>query len=415
MSNIARVLPVDIYGIFIASIPFIGAGIGIGVALAAIYYFFAKIINDGQMLARAKQSLNNVMETIVVLGTFLALASLTSTAISIMFGFPTIVSDAHIIMAQLSLEKYVGVAENIYITAYIYEAFMSILFAFNTPLYTISSTSLIVQPLAGLHMILSYQSTLMNLAVMNFLGVILRYYLIRTIPFLIAFLLPLGALFRAMNFTKSLGSSILALTLTLYFVFPLSVVFTDNLFFRIYYTGDSIAIPNLEVPTALGGNKISQDAAEQYYNLINDPQVRNSLIQSGVVKTPEEASLTSTLWTNIKDRIAKIAEGSLSYLIGGTVISTTKSFVPPTSGKLVVATKVASSLSTLALFIAFNPLDVARGLFSLLTVEFFVIGKFLVLLLLSLFFEVMISITAYKELAQALGGEALLFGLNKVM
>jgi hypothetical protein len=416
--------------IMLGSLPFLAGAFGIGLGLALLYYMFARIVNESSLQARAKNSVNAVIETVMILGALLFINWAISYTVSGAAGLTEVREDAHLVLARAAMERFLAATENVYLSAFIYEGILSILFGLNVA-YSFggnvegSGIALAIHPLQGLHMVLDYQTTLMNFILTILVGVLGRLYLIKLAPYVLAMFLPFGILFRGLHFSRTIGSALIALVLVIYYIYPLSVIFTDYLVFESYKVTVP-PVPQLEasIPGGDWSDEQYQAATQDYINLAKNQEFRNLQVNEGGTQSASEFASTSYLWTKSGEKLgAMISKNKLS--LGLTLLSIgtgvvddwtkTAGAVGNAGGKFAITAKITNALSFFLLLFAFWPTKVIPGLFELIVVQFFYLGYVIVVFLVTLVLEILISITAYKQISTTLGGEPLLFGLTKVI
>jgi len=216
------------------------------------------------MEKKAFLSLSAIIETVGIIAILILADAFLSLYIMVSLSLPTVMPSAHIDLAEIALKKYYGSIESKYILAYAIESLMAVFFSFSVTITSVGGALgnvITISPAYPLHLLIQYQAKVIEYLVYLFMAVITRGYIVTAIPSLMLFLVPIGLFFRSLTTTRNMGSSILALAIVVYFIFPLSVLFTDYIISNVYIPDTNVLY--LDIDKNIG---LSPD--------INDPEVQ---------------------------------------------------------------------------------------------------------------------------------------------
>lgn len=120
-----------------------------------------------------------------------------------------------------------------YFNNYYFDAFLSNLGIVFTPRMLPFIDSLVIRPLAGLSMGAEFFSILFdlttkNMGLLRLQQIFIDYVVVGFFPIM----LPLGLIMRIFYFTRKLGGTLIALSLSMYYVFPMFYAVSDLVFFK---------------------------------------------------------------------------------------------------------------------------------------------------------------------------------------
>ncbi len=418
-----------------ATLPYITGGIVIGVLLVVIYDFLGKIFNSSQVLMKAKDARDALLYTIGLLGGLYAANYALNLVISSLVGM-SFTEDIHLTLASFSLDTFYETVKHAYFSAFLVDGFMATLFTLNIPLPikgNLVHSRITLMPLAGIEMLMRYESTITNIILMLMSAVLMRIYLLKMIPPLTALLLPFAVLFRVFPFSRSMGSAIFALIFTIYFAYPLSILYSDYLLHDLVMTVGSLPMTELTIPT-LGSSQTGpnsyKDISQLYSNIALNETYRKALIKNGEgVSFAQYAKTSSMLDMTFKKMKTYLSTGYLVILSLNTIAhaGTYILDLPVGTGK---AVRWGTSIKMMVLYLALSAIRIASGIylflrtpvskvilafFDIVVLQFMYIGSVTTALFITLVLEITITVETYKVLSEVFGGEALLFGLHKVI
>jgi hypothetical protein len=245
----------------------------------------------------------------------------------------------------------------------------------------ISIPSLSFSPFSGLTPISNAHTVVVEAVGTALLGVLARQVILEFVSNYSLIFFVLGAGLRAFTFTRKTGSSILALTAVAFFVYPLSVIFTNYMIFHAYEPTNFGV-----VPTAVGYCKdpgALKTVAENFH------EAEESSIYDG------QPSTGGSIWY----RFWQFLLGAADY-IGNSLKGMLNSLLA-FNGKTIIG-----MLLTPVAFSTF---------FDFLIMEIQALVQFLVIVFVSFFIEIIITITMYRGIAAFMEGETEIFGISKLM
>lgn len=373
--------------------PATGAALFVAILMIIMYYLLSKFLNSPQIEAFSREELSHFGMTVLILALWLSLYTLASQIISL-----ASCSGAH--CDQFSLAFYaLDILRSRLMGAYIafwsLELWVGILstVGFSIPLGdpVMVVKWLSVSPLGGLGML---SNVLVNVieAIGMLVGLVVgREQLLSFFQSIVpTFLLPLGLLMRALPFSRVTGSSIIAICFAGFFIFPFSIALSHYMMFTAY---TPTFIPILPTPTGFcedPSDPASKAAAEKY--------IVSELTDFGNrLSNLPNPSYPSSAWYDMSSIIDKIL-GVLKMLLGGVYDIFKEHFNP--FGMLVSLLK-PTTFGYLFYYIA---LDRMQGF-----------AQLAVLTLVTFVLEIIITVTGYRAISAAIGGELEILGLTKVV
>ncbi|MGB9719117.1 MAG: hypothetical protein ACPL06_00800 [Candidatus Anstonellales archaeon] len=371
------------------AMPFIAIAFGIHVLYAALYYMWGNFMNNPQAYARGKEEVLSLLRTIGIFISVIVLYNLIILGFGIDFiglaklsvkGFFWMLLDRY--MEIMTFDFILGSISHTGIFVFVQTEYASIEIG-GSPIVGLSNT------LTVLHKTLEPLQYGLSLAA----G---RYALLDFAPAGMIYLMPLGFFLRAFPLTRKTGSSIVALAITVFFVYPLSVLFTDYL------------VTNYEAqrmyPSTLPKNPfITGQTDEQVFSDFIAYMERNaSKTQNEYIPPGKTTSATGEegVWGMIKKWFSYIWNYinifpqlllNILKLLGSTI----KMILTPGQP---IFSPVGWVIPTLL---------VSLKWVSMIAEQIAIIFTIFIL-------EITISITMYRNIAMLIGGELRIFGITKV-
>ncbi|MEM4295397.1 MAG: hypothetical protein QXS91_01155 [Candidatus Anstonellales archaeon] len=411
--------------IFQNSIPIWGSAFGIGLAIAVIYYYLSKILNSPSLEKKAFASISGVIESIGLIALLVIFNYFISYYLQTIGSFSCTGDDFHLRLADLALKKYWDRIETKYVFAYLIEAVMSSLFSIHLNIATanlVTGSRFIIAPAYSLHLLINYMAKIIEYLVYILVAVIARAQLISVASYFVAFLLPIGIFFRTLNFTRDFGSGIIAIALVLYFVFPMSVIFTDVII-TLYNPDLNVKHLDAEKIVSLypSAQPIYQEeliAFRESFNNYNILQAEEQIYIGDI--TPKKGFgwfFASSVFDSI-DKNEGLFFGT-SLLLSQAGGLSDKEFIKRIANKLGIASNKLAFLDIIGqvftlVSILLGSKIIGSMFFAFVVSMLVILSNIGVVLLISLVLEITISVTMYKEISQALGGEPLLFALSRL-
>jgi hypothetical protein len=220
-------------------------------------------------------------------------------------------------------------------------------------------------------------------------------------------LFPLGLVLRASPFYRKTGSSIIALSFALYFVFPFAVILSNYLIFDVYkpadftYMPDKASMFDTDLKQSDVNGKISDSTkrGEEVAQAFQSPD----LVEQGL-------SSSKACGGGLVDHLLC----SISNIIGGVtdaVVSLAKSVYNIWRFMMGMSGDFFMTLFTNPLM----PSNASAGLYFFLIQEVITVSPFIILVMVSIVFEIIFTMTMYRNISIVIGGEAELVGVTKVI
>ncbi|MBD3398449.1 hypothetical protein GF412_04460 [Candidatus Micrarchaeota archaeon] len=360
--------------------------------IVILYYLLGKFLGSPQIDAFAKEELSQWMISVFIAASWFAVYAATSGIVSaaicggescslVTLAFYSLDSVFYEILSAyvgfLSLEIFIGVLSSIGFSL-----------SMGTPILAVKWLSF--SPYGGMAMLSNAVVSIIE-SIGMLVGLVVGRQQLLEFLFDITpgFLLPLGLFLRSLPFTRTTGSSLIAISFAGFFIFPASILFSHYLMFGPQAHPAYIPI----APTPLGicepeGADINESL---FYLNQSNAEIREQLSTDLSNPLPYESN-----WYQVSGLI-----GSAQGLLGG-LLSDLWEFV---GGKVSLHTFIdIIKPTTFAYFFYFMVLERFQGL-----------AQISVMIAVTFVIEIIITITGYRAIAAALGGELEILGLTKVV
>ncbi len=388
-NSIILAIPAEITRDFIASFPIIAIAITISAGITALMYMLGNALQSQDVLAMGKDSIANLVFTIIILLLFLGLFEMFSIISGALTGTG---ADSPLEAAHHGVILFKTKINSIYMNLYFYEIIFGFLstFGFQIPLsalcpatlcnFIISMPSLSFVPLSGLAPLSNAHTVIVEAVGTALLMVIARQVLLEFIINYMYLFFILGIVMRSFIFTRRTGSSLLAFAAVAYFVYPITVMTSNYIIFK-QYEATNFGV----VPTAIGycSNPENIETIAKDFKTERDTLYTNS------------GSVGHTAWYSFWKGITDV--GKFLFETMNNMLKTLFSFNAFLISGLVISPILFSTF------------------FDFIIMEVQIHVQFLVLIFVSFVFEIIITITAYRSVALIVDGEAEIFGISKIM
>jgi hypothetical protein len=405
----------------------IAISLSFGIALTAGMFAVSYAMQNPQLQAVAKEEFAALLFTVFLLmfwlgcdatfngiATGLVTASLPPALQALAQpGSAAGLTTSHLDLALSCLDVIFQKLRAQYIDLYLFEALIGFLstmnFPIGTPLPAINMISFSVAPFTGL-VLLSNAHTQIVEAVSYLITVVWakQFIVIFARDVVPLMLLPLGLVMRAFPFFRTTGSTIIALSFALYFVLPFSIILSSYLIFDVFKPADFIYTPSEssffksdksadDWKSQLGGGRNEGDKLIEQFNA---PSALEKGSTQDVCAGNWLRRMGCSTFNLVKNGLNLVGE------VVKTVFSMWK-FMMGMSGDFF------SSLTSLT-----NPLlptSTSAGLYYFIVREVTSITPFVILVTVATVFEVIITVTLFRDISLLIGGEAELIGLTKVI
>lgn len=276
-----------------------------------------------------------------------------------------------------------------------------------------------IQPLAGLSLIAGVISDITKTVIMtNFLISVMDslLYFIQTTSFTIFF--PLGIILRALPITRKLGSTIIALSITFYFIFPMTILFNQYIYLNMFLgdlsydteNPESISYLQEQLEDRLENETKIEEKTEEYYPAAgSETQIGEfSNYEEKLNEIERESSgWVSNLGNKIKNFFSSI--GRMALEIKDTINNTINLLF---RNLLKTISKFAVALASVALGINLTDF-IAEPMHYTTALANQVLQKF-IFITLCFFMDVVICLTLFANISGLIGGETKIFGIEKL-
>ena len=361
--------------------------------MVALYYMLGKFLGSPQIDAFAKEEFSQLIISVFIAALWFPLYAIISGIASAAAcgGQPCNLFS----VAFYSLDTVYYQVISAYIGFLSIELFLGILSSIGfslmlgTPLMAVKWLSF--SPYGGLAMLSNSVIGIIE-SIGMLLGLVIAREQLLTFFYAIVpgFLLPVGLFMRSLPFTRMTGSSLIAISFAAFFIFPASIVLSHHLMFGAHMP--AVYIPTVPTPTGLCvcPGPDGEDAAFEYLDDANrDISDYLSESEDAQVKYASKWYQFSGLFSDATSAIGTMASSIIGFI--GTKVSVYTFFdlLKPT---------------TFAYFFYFLILERLQGLVQLA-----------VMVAVTFVLEIIITITGYRAIAAALGGEMEILGLTKVV
>jgi hypothetical protein len=403
--------------------------LSIGIFLVAIMYMLAYAMQNPQMIAVAKEELAAFVFSLIIIafwlfsdGFFNSLVNglLISTlppqyqelaSTSTLGGL----TNSHLNLALATLTIFEQKLRSQYVDLYLFEALIGFLstisFPLGSPVPAVNVISFSLSPFTGLALLSNAHTVVVE--AIGYLVTVLwakQFILIFSRDVIPILLLPLGLVLRAIPFFRRTGSSVIAVSFAMYFVMPFAMILSNYLIFDLFKPADFAYNPSSA--SYLGTDRTKGEVSGQVDEMRGGEGVNHLLDQFTAPDIVNEASndasdeCVGNFIVRMLCSAKHFVQGAIS-VVGGffSTIWNIWRFMVGMTGDF--------------FFTAFNnplmPASASAGLYYFLIQEVATISPFIILVTLVTVLEIILTVTTYRSISLAIGGEAELVGLTKVV
>ena len=398
----------------------IGAALGLGAIVTALFYMLAYALQHPPLLALAKEELSALLYSAVIIIFWIASSS-TVDPIALALIAPSNfvagqhisdLSTSHVTLAIGSLDIMLHKLREMYVSLYLYEALIGFLstisFPLGSPMPGPAIISFSLMPFDGLNLLSNAHTIVVESIGQMMTFVWAKQFILLfcrdAIPIIF---LPLGLAFRAIPFFRSTGSSIISICFVGFFVLPLAVLFSNYLIFDVYKPADFVYAPQHIGPYK---SDLSQDAVNAS---LTRTKTKSAEEITKLFTTQNTVASTSTssdscagnfIWQMLCSAVnVAVGIGKGIYEFGATVWGIWKFMMGMTGDFLSVWSN------------PLLPASATAGLYYFIIDEVVVQSQFLVLILVTSVIEIIFTITMYRNISMIIGGELEIAGLSKII
>lgn len=384
----------------------------ISVGITGLFYLLSYVLNHPPLTALAKEELAALIMTIFIIGGWAFFqAFLWQITCALAFGScdfvgGPIIPANHIGIAYASLEILFLKLRAIYTSLYLYEVLIGFLSTVYVPMGTFNPAVAILPismpPLAGLTLLSNAHTILVEAIGMVMVAIIAKQHLLNFAMYAVPLvLLPMGLVLRSFPLYRTTGSSIISMCIAIYFVYPLSVLLSNYMIIDLYKPADvSYA------PTAVGfcqstaSGMTNEEALSEKAKEIYDFRKDWSEETLSVILKKEGG-----FWQTIKD-------------IGGWIVSGVASLFKAAYHILTFMLKMFGEFSFSIMSLVWGGAGhygVIAGLFYFVIEEVAIVSQFVIVVIATSVFEIIMTVTMYRNISLLIGGEIDIAGLSKIV
>ncbi len=384
-----------------SSFPWTLAAIGLflGVVLTTLYYLMSKIIDVPSLSATTKEMIAGLIFTAFLLGSIVTIGVILNTIFGSLACPAGAINCNHINVAYYSLSMIGNNLRTMYMDLYAYDVLISLLSSINIPLFPIHVFVFIftinISIFPGLVLLSEVHTLIVEGIGYAYAMLIVKQSLLEVsavaAPYII---LPLGIFMRCMPGVSRTGSTLIAFSITLYFIMPLAFTMSSYIIFD--YVKPSPYFIEFDKPSGLSTLCGSKDDP-----LTNDKVTKMTehitKIYGTHQKDIEDAQGTDYgFWGNIKN-VFTGAWGAIKDL--GNIFTL-----------IIQETFSSSSFYELLL-----PISFTKGFYIYLVKELVLYSQFLVVAVVTTVLEFIVIVTGHRSISPAIMGEMEIFGITKII
>lgn len=362
--------------------------------IVALYYMLGKFLSSPQIDAFAKEEFSQLIISILIAVLWFPLYAMLSAVVSAaacggqpcsLFSIAFYSLDivyyklVSAYLGFLSMELFIGVISSLGFSVKL-----------GTPLMAVKWLSF--SPYGGLAMLSNSVVSIIE-SIGMFIGLVIAREQLLTLFYSLvpAVMLPLGLFLRSLPFTRMTGSSLIAISFAAFFIFPASIIFSHYLMFGDHMP--AVYIPTMPTPTGLcviPENPEDADAAFQYLDTANKE------ISDYLSDSPDAQVTYDDKWYQFSGFVGDAA--SSLYDAGAEILGFT-----------------GTKLSIYTFFEILKPTTFAYFFYFLVLERLQGFVQLAMMVAVTFVLEIIITITGYRAIAAAIGGELEIFGLTKVV
>ncbi len=395
-----------------------------------LFYLPGQVLQHPPLQLAAKEELGVLIMSIVILISWVTITQLftdISTGIIVQstpgLNIPTTTQTqagysyltSHLDVAYGSLEIFFIKLRTHYTSLYLFEVLIGFLstvsFPIGSPFPAVNIISFSLMPFDGL-VLLANAHTVVVEAIGYLMSVIWakEFIVIFARDAIPTILLPFGLIMRAFPWFRATGSSLIAICIVIYFIYPLTVMFSNYLVFDVFKPALFLFTPN-------------EDAVSFY----NDPGLTDAQREDKLRHMQDEANEESEHFLRefredkdiVKTTQIRKCESTIFYFFCSVwnIMTGTWHFVTSFVGTVVniwvtMMTFAGDWLMNLGKGI---PLGSSGGLYKFIIEEVVTISQFIILVTITSVIEIIITITMYRNISELIGGEVEIAGLTKLV
>jgi hypothetical protein len=398
----------------------VGISLSFAVLFTAIMFAVSYGMQNPRLQAVAKEELAALLFSVFLIlfwmGFDVALNGIASGLVGAALGGTDAgtvagLTSSHHQLALASLDAIYQKLKAQYIDLYLFEALIGFLstisFPLGTPIPAVNAVTFTFAPFTGLVLLSNIHTQIVEMISYLITAIWAKEFIVifsrDVVPLL---LLPLGIVMRAMPFTRTTGSSLIALSFALYFVLPFAILLSNHLIFDVFKPADFSY-----TPSKASFFSTSKSDAEWFSQLKAGRDESNRIAE----QFNGEGSL------QVASKAGDCGHNAITRLLCSPV-NVVKGIWGAVSGfvsTLFSMWKFMLGMTGDFFFTFFNnpalPASTSAGLYFFIIREILVLSPFVILVTVATVFEIIFTVTLYRDIALLIGGEAELIGLTKVI
>jgi len=393
----------------------IAGALGFSIIVTAIFFIVAYFFQSPQLTAVAHDEFAALIFTAIIIFVWITGDGFFNGIISGLIGIaipggPQVsgLSVTHVELALQANAVFKSKLLSLYTNLYLYEILIGFLSTISFPIGAIFSGPAIVSfsfmPYISLGMLSNIHTSVVESIGLLIAAVWVKEFLLFFCEYVVPLiLLPIGIFLRAFPFSRTTGSSIIALCFAAYFVYPFSVLFSYYTVFDLYHPSEP---PPMLSSFSLFKTSIDQSTGEHAITeMRNESKTREELFRSEPLAEQAASGDLYCSGHEILCSFERLWKGAyrLTKEFITTAISIWK-FMMGFTGDFY------SGLAG-----PFLPSNTAAGLYYFIVREVSHVGQFIVLMMITSIIEIIITITMYRNIAWVIGGEMELAGITKLV
>ncbi|MBN2477689.1 hypothetical protein JXB01_00180 [Candidatus Micrarchaeota archaeon] len=363
---------------------------------AVLIYLLGEVVGTPIWKMNAKEELSQLVLSIFIVGFIVVGWGALSSITSAVFGVENLnylkVADLSLLMLQTNFL-------HLYRELYLYEAVIAILSSISIPLGTFPTYMFIFNlhmvPFGGLTLLTNAHILLVDSMAYATTAIIAKRtilaFAVRAVPTVV---LPLGLVMRSFAWFRKTGSTLIALSLAMFFVFPLSVTLSNYVIFDVFKP--SVYFLNFEASP--GSATLCTDDPDDLENKMDE-------LNEIFLKETEERAAVKAAGAEVE------GEGEFFILKIFDFIGNVGDTIADVFSGIWDILGFLYHLGPLI----FTPMSYLHIFYVYLVEELILYSEFIIVGLVTTVLEFIITVTAYRSFSAALAGETEVFGLSKIV
>jgi len=411
------------------AVSMIALAMGFGMVIVGCMFMVAYALQNPQMIAMAREELAALVFTAIIILFWVGSDALFNTASNSLListlppelqGFLTSdlhggLTQSHINVAYASLALIEAKLKSQYLDLYLFEALIGFLstisFPLGSPVPAVNVISFSLAPFTGLALLSNAHTVIVEsigyLVTVVWAKQFILIFARDTIPII---MFPFGLVLRTIPLFRRTGSSVIAIAFAMYFAMPFAMILSNYLIFDMFKPVDFVYTPATAsyMKYTRAENNVGSDLERGREGSEVDHMLDEWMAPSVVEEASNDATddCAGNLIVRLLCSAKNIVSGAIA-VVGGflsTVWNIWRFMVGMTGDFF---------------FTGWNnplmPASASAGLFHFVMKEVALISPFIILVMITTIFEIIITVTSFRGVSLLIGGEAELIGLTKVV